>query len=421
MTDHRVIRISARKKRGGSIRVLTKTHEPTVRNGFLQQCGLSIQCLDGEAMGSDLPADLTTHRQFLINDPDLSHKANSESAFKSATNCQDHLEELEKLHDPSMNFAEFVLSRFVPEYVATRRPAGRSHFHAILKHVLPPEQVARAFPGSGEAKIKLRSIPDWPYMDALRLCEIKPDNIQRLISTALRRGYSIQTATHLRNVIRAVFTHATSTGFFSGTNPADLVTLPSMARKEAHRLTLTELKQVMQVMRYPEKGIVLFALLTEINVAEVCGLQWKYVNVSNNHQKVDEETIPPRNIAIRNQSYRGKFGIVVECRRRFVPAPDLLCSILRDLKNRGRFTGAEDFVFASRSGTPIYPENIAARRLKSIGKALEMPWLSWFVFHRTRTNLRSQYGQHLHRELERVLPHDRSEARHPLGSLARRP
>jgi len=395
-----------------------KTQETSARSSLLQQCDSSVQCLDGEAMGSDLPADLTKHRQFLITDLDLSHRVNSESNFKFATNCQEHFEETKKPHDPSMNFAEFVLSRFVPEYVATRRPSGRSHFLAILKHVLPPEQVARAFSAdSGEAKIKLRSIPDWPYMDALRLCEIKPDNIQRLVSTALRLGYSIQTVTHLRNVIRAVFTHATSTGFFTGTNPAALVTLPSMARKEAHRLTLTELKQVMQVMRYPERCIVLFALLTEINVAEVCGLQWKYVNLSNNSQKVDGETIPPRNIAIRNQSYRGKFGIVVECRKRFVPAPDLLCSILRDLKNRGKFAGPEDFVFASRTGTPIYPENIAARRLKSIGKALEMPWLSWFVFHRTRTNLRSQYGQHLHRELERVLPHHRSEARPPLGIL----
>jgi hypothetical protein len=82
----------------------------------------------------------------------------------------------------------------------------------------------------------------------------------------------------------------------------------------------------------------------------------------------------------------------------------LLFSILRDLKNRERFTGLQDFVLASRSGTPIYPENIAARRLKAIGRALEMPWLSWSVFHRTHLNLKSQFGRHLNKELERILP-----------------
>jgi hypothetical protein len=74
------------------------------------------------------------------------------------------------------------------------------------------------------------------------------------------------------------------------------------------------------------------------------------------------------------------------------------------LKHRSPFTGAQDFVLASRSGTPIYPENIAARRLKSVGKALEMPWLSWYVFHRTHLDLKTKLGRHLYREYERVLP-----------------
>jgi hypothetical protein len=41
----------------------------------------------------------------------------------------------------------------------------------------------------------------------------------------------------------------------------------------------------------------------------------------------------------------------------------------------------------SRAGTPINETNIAARRLKPIGKALEMPWLSWQVFRRTHAAL----------------------------------
>ena len=46
---------------------------------------------------------------------------------------------------PSTSIGEFVERRFIPEHVAIKTPAGRSYFRTILNHVLPPEQVARAF------------------------------------------------------------------------------------------------------------------------------------------------------------------------------------------------------------------------------------------------------------------------------------
>ena len=118
-------------------------------------------------------------------------------------------------------------------------------------------------------------------MDSLRLGEINSEKIQDLVEAALSAGYSTQTATHIRNVVRTIFWHAIRLGYFAGPNPATHVMLPTMSRKEAHALTLDQLKQVMHWMRYPEKEIALFALLTEMNVAEICGLQWKYVNLSN--------------------------------------------------------------------------------------------------------------------------------------------
>ena len=305
----------------------------------------------------------------------------------------------------SMSLAEFVRSRFVPDYVSRRRLAGRAHFQSILKYVLTPEQVARAFEAAQKTgKLQLRSIPGWPYLGSQRLCDIDRDTIQHLTSTALKSGYSTQTVTHIRNVIRSIFAYAIETRCYAGKNPATFVSLPAMTRKELHALSLNQVKQMMQMMRYPEKVIALFAIVTGMNVAEICGLQWKYVNVSNDRHLADTDWIPPRTIAVRKQSYRGEFGPVIANRKRFVPVPELLSSILRDLKNRGNFTGLQDFVLASRTGTPIYPENVAARRLKAIGKELEMPWLSWSVFHRTHLNLKSQFGRHLYKEFERVLP-----------------
>jgi integrase len=304
-----------------------------------------------------------------------------------------------------MSLSDFVQRKFIPEYVQIRRSAGRAHFQAILKHVLCPEDVARAFAGNSEkSDAKRKAIQGWPFMGSLRLGDIDEENIQQLTTTALQHGYSIQTVTHIRNVLRAVFSHAVKACGYEGMNPATKVTLPAMARKKAHTLTLAQLKQVMPVMHYPEKGIALFALLTEMSVAEICGLQWQFVNLSSHGIAVEGDWVPPKTIAVRNQWYRGEFGPVMGSRSRFVPVPELLCSILRDLKNRKQFTRPQDFVLVSRSGTPVYPENIAARRLKSIGKANEMPWLSWHVFHRTHISLRSEFGRQLHKEYEKVLP-----------------
>jgi site-specific recombinase XerC len=297
----------------------------------------------------------------------------------------------------SMTVGEFVQIRFIPEYVAARGTAGRAHFQTILRYILTPEQVACAFPGKRH-KTKVGKIPGWPYLGLLQLCDASADTIQHLTSTALQFGYSIQTATHIRSVVRAIFSHAIATNNYSSDNPAALVTLPRMARKEPHSLTVTQLKELIPVMRYPEKHIALFATLTDLNLSEICGLQWKYVNLSTDNSLVDGEWIPSRSIAVRRQSYRGQHGVVTAVRQRFVPAPELLCSILNEIRTRRQFTGPDDFVFVSRKGTLIYPENIAARRLKPIGKTLEMPWLSWNVFHRTYATL----GRTLQKELRSI-------------------
>ena len=315
---------------------------------------------------------------------------------------------------PVMSVLEFAETKFIPEYVTLKRSAGRAHFQSILKHVLTPEGVDRAFRvTSPHLRCKLSRVPDWPYMDSMSLNDVTAEKIQHLISTALLRGYSIQTATHIRNVIRTLFAYAKQVSCFEGENPAIPVALPGMARKKAHALTLDELKQVLQLMRYPEREIALLALLTRMSVAEICGLQWKYLNLSDTRRVVDGEWLAPRTIAVKKQSYRGEFGLVMPSRQRVVPMPELLCSVMSELKTRKRFTAPEDFVLPSRCGTPVSQDNVATRRLKSIGKTLAMPWLSWYVFHRTHLSLFSENGRYLQNELKGAITLEKAIVRHP--------
>ena len=305
---------------------------------------------------------------------------------------------------PSMSVADFVEHVFIPRYVMSKKTAGRTHFQAILKHVLSPERVARTFRPDSKTRSRLAAIPGWPYLDEVPLSEMRPRHVQQLIHASISGGYSSQTVAHLRNVIRIILSFAAASGYFAGPNPAALVTVPLIAHKPVHSLTLAQLKEVFHLMRYPEEQIALFALLTDMNVAEICGLKWKHVNLSNVIRYGYEDSLSAWTIAVKMQIYRGEYRGVLGRRNRLVKIPELLQSVLLDLKHRPEHNTGEDFVLASHCGTSVNPDNIAARRLKAIGHNLDLSWLSWKVFHRTGIELQRQMGRNMNRELIHALP-----------------
>lgn len=340
--------------------------------------------------------------------PILPIAADGEDCAYIETNRAPEMRDLHKTSSEafcaSITAAEFIENRFIPEVVALKHPAGQTYFKAILKHVLPPEMVNRAFAASPtEKKTTLKAVRGWPYIHSLPLSDVTPQVIRQLTAAALASGYSIQTATHIRNVIRSVIAHGIRTGCYQGSNPALAVSLPPLTRREMPNLSIGQLAGVFKAMRYPEREVAMFTLLTDMNVAEICGLRWKFTNLSSTGSFVDHESIPAKTLAIRYQSYRGELVGVMGRRRRFVRVPELLESALKTLKKRDRFTSPDDFVLVSRNGSPLRPENIAARRLKTVGKALDLPWLSWSAFQRTRLNLQFEIGRNFHRELADLL------------------
>lgn len=298
------------------------------------------------------------------------------------------------LPQSTIKIVDFVEHAFVPEHVALKKLAGRIHYQAILKHVLAPEDADRAFKIDVEkSRTRLKAVQSWPYLGEMRLCDARPDDVEQLVAAALARGYSTQTVMHIRNTVRAIFEHAKKTRCFTGDNPAAKVRVPEMIRKEAHALTLSQAEEVLGVMQYPEKEVALIAILTGMNVAEICGLQWKCVNMTDAWSNKDGDPIPPRTIAVRKQWHSGELDrLARRSRTRNLPIPEQMIPVLMGLSHRASFVEPDDFVLVTRAGKPIGAKQIAAHRLKVIGKNLRMPWLSWHVFHRTHTALAYQFG-----------------------------
>ena len=97
-----------------------------------------------------------------------------------------------------------------------------------------------------------------------------------------------------------------------------------------------------------------------MNIAEICGLRWKRMNLSAEATVMDADLLPPFTAAVREQYYKGEYGPEkAKARRRNVPLPAWLVTALAELKKRDHWVGPEDPVFAAP------PENRSARTRSS--------------------------------------------------------
>ncbi len=123
------------------------------------------------------------------------------------------------------------------------------------------------------------------------------------------------------------------------------------------------------------------------------GLYWKRVNLTDEIVVVGGE---PCSLVVRENFYRGKFGTVkAKSRRRTVLLSTSAVKALIGLRQRSRFSGPDDLIFASRNGTPLNENNLLRRVIKPIAVKLGMPWLSWHVFRHTHATLGEQIGMAL--------------------------
>ena len=305
-----------------------------------------------------------------------------------------------EVEDSRMRMATFIERRFIPDHVEHKSLAGRTHYQSILKHVLKPETVDRLFtPYVGLVNTRLRSLPDWPYLDNVRLCDLSPDHVRQLTFSASARGYSPQTVKHIRSVVSAILSHARREGVFSGENLTSEVELPPMVRRETPNLTIVQAKAILRTMEYPQREMALITITIGMNISEICGLQWKCVNLTQEAVYSDGEVIPSRCILVKRQVNSEGLVDVNPNRMRIVELPEPLYRRLLNLRRGQRRSDPDSFVIPSRPGAPLSPTSVRMLSLKPIGQKLEMPWLSWQVLKRAHETLLSELRIQLSHDL----------------------
>ena len=306
-----------------------------------------------------------------------------------------------------LTLAEFIERRFLPEFLAGKKLAWHAHYHSILRYILSPEDCERVLGiNGGHSFAILPRDAEWPYLGHFRLRDVRPRHVHGLIGFALERGYSPQTVRHIRSLVSVVFSYAKQELAFAGANPTCSAKLPATDPKSGRGLTLDQMQHALGAMRYPEKQMVIISLLTDMNVSEICGLQWRRVNLTGAWLDSDGELIPPITIAVRKRWYRGELADVKTCRQRNIQIPEILLPMLLLLRGRTNFGSPVDFVLTSRTGSAINVSNITARRLGAIGKELGIPELTLQSLHRAQGLIKGGLGTQFRRSIGAAVTSD---------------
>lgn len=301
---------------------------------------------------------------------------------------------------PKIPLEEFVRVEFLPEHVDKKGVAGRRHYQAMLKHIFRPETVDQIFHASvAHPKSRLKAVPGWPYLDRVKLCDLRAQHVRNLTEAALANGYSAQTVKHIRSAIGVMIGHAKRKGLFAGENPVSSVDLPPICRERPQGLTIAKAREMLQMMQHPEREIALIAITTGMSIQEICGLQWKHVNLTKEIVDCDGESIPSGFILLKQHWYPEGIVDLHSNRIRLIELPQSLSLTLLRLKQEAMSAGPDSFVLATPCGAPVRPTALCKTRLKAVGRRISMPWLSWQLVRRAHDALLSELRNQLSTDL----------------------
>src|ERR1039458_7622477 len=104
------------------------------------------------------------------------------------------------------------------------------------------------------------------------------------------------------------------------------ITLPKMTHAEPRCPTLEEVRALLAVQRdsdyFPTWELTLLACCDRLNFAEMAGLRWPRVSLTDQLVLADGQNLPGYSVAIRQNFYRKEFGTTKSpARNRILPLP----------------------------------------------------------------------------------------------------
>lgn len=125
-----------------------------------------------------------------------------------------------------------------------------------------------------------------PSLGAVKLSELTPPQIQAFYNGLQRGGLAAKSVRNIHGILTKCLSTAVQVGYL-GSNPASMVTLPKVEKKEIHPLTDEQVKDFLRVSAEDEYEILLKVILfTGLRESEAIGLTWDCVDFKAGTVKV---------------------------------------------------------------------------------------------------------------------------------------
>jgi integrase len=218
-----------------------------------------------------------------------------------------------------------------------------------------------------------------PRLGQRRLDEIGVDDVLALIGELREGGYSGWSIRSFLTPLSRLFSHAVRRDVvaISPISKLDRTERPVVWKREQRVLNGEEIGRLLDAAPPRYRTLIASAVLTGLRQSELLGLRWRDIDF-------DEELIRVRSALDRH----GKdVAPKTEHAVRDVILIPTLAGLLREHQEMSAFSGPDDYVFASRVGTPLYWRNVARRALKPALAEAGIEPLRWHDLRHTFASL----------------------------------
>ncbi|HEX8090294.1 MAG TPA: tyrosine-type recombinase/integrase [Blastocatellia bacterium] len=275
-------------------------------------------------------------------------RADSKSNAKDIAN--DLIRELDEFGDTVLTSDQMTLSQYLDQWLQT---------------AAKPRVSERTF--SDYQDLLIRYVR--PALGRRVLSQVKPLNIQALYTDMQERGLSARTVRYTHAILTSALKQAVKWRMLTH-NPAQLVDLPKLQRKEMKALTKEEAEKFLSAASEDRYGVLFaIALATGMRPEEYLALQWKDVDL-------ERETVSvKRTLCWRRLGGGWYFGEPKTVRsRRQIPLSPYLVHVLVEHKRRqaeermkaGPQYQNFDLIFATAQGGPVLLSNLFRRHFKPL-------------------------------------------------------
>jgi excisionase family DNA binding protein len=206
-----------------------------------------------------------------------------------------------------------------------------------------------------------------PHFGNTEISRIKSYDVEQFLAQKARQGFCRNTIRGMRVSLGRVLKWAVHSEWLPK-NPCDGVALPQAGEKV--KRTILRPEQVLSIvaqLQEPYGTFVLFLAITGLRAGEASAVKWSDIEGTELH--------------VCRRVYEGKVGEVkTKSSLRILPLPQELINKMRTLE-------PGEYIFQTRSGTPLNPGNAAHRHLRPVLRKLGIHLGGWHDFRHTFTTL----------------------------------